>query len=617
MSVTIDKTQVPIGSKHPEKSLSVGISESVGTDKPVNAGMTAPGQTYTAAQFLVEQLLAWGVERIYGVIGDATLQLLDTLAEDGRISYIAAAHEGAAALMASAEAKLTGRMGVCIATSGPGIANLMNGLGDAHMDGASVLAITGQVDTDKIGTQAKQYIDQQRVAEPFTGLTRLLANPLALPEMLLECLTYSTLQGGVSHLSVPKDLWTKKLRGAVSPYMPYMHQPVHAPDDDVRELAEMLAGAERPVLLIGRGIEHVQAELLRLAERLNAAVVTTLPARPYFPNDHELYSGGLGQAGSQASSQLLGEADLIAILGATWWPKEYAPAGTKAKVVQIDATASNIGLGHPVDKGVVGDLRHVLPRVVELVEGLSGTGRVTSPGEDAGSEGKAKAGVVVDASAGTSSPDRSAWRKRVLTVTQEWKRQIEAEADQQGTGSPVKPQCLIRAISRAAAPDAVIAVDTGDHTLWFNRIFQAQPQQRILVSGRWRTLGFALPAAIAAQAAEPRRQVIALAGDGGVVQTIMELGTAVRYGLPVILIVCRNGSYAMEKHRMEQGGLEPLGARLESPDFAAIARACGGEGWQADTPDRLEECLRGALAARKPAVIDVSIDDTPVPHTHI
>jgi pyruvate oxidase len=578
------------------------------SEKPVNAGMTAPGQAYTTAQFLIEQLLAWGVERIYGVIGDATLHLLDALARDGRIQYIAAAHEGAASLMASAEGKLTGRIGVCIATSGPGIANLLNGLGDAHMDGTSVLAITGQVGTDQIGTKVKQYIDQQRVAEPFTGLTRLLANPLALPEMLLECLTYSTLQGGVSHLSVPKDLWTKQLRAAVRPYMPFMHQPVYAPDDEVRELSVMLAGAERPVLLVGRGIEHVQAEVRQLAERMNAPVVTTLPARPYFPNDHELYSGGLGQAGSEASSQLLGEADLIAILGATWWPKEYAPSGTRAKIVQIDAVPSNIGLGHPVDKGVVGDLRHLLPRVVELV---CGTGHAASSGEDAESKGQASA-------VGTSSsPDRSVWLRRVIAVRQAWKQQIEMEADQPGTGTPIKPQHLIRAISRAAAPDAVIAVDTGDHTLWFNRIFQAQPQQRVLVSGRWRTLGFALPAAIAAQAAEPRRQVIALAGDGGVVQTIMELGTAVRYGLPVILIVCRNGSYAMEKHRMEQGGLEPLGARLESPDFAAIARACGGEGWQADTPDRLEACLREALAARKPAVIDVHIDDTPVPHTHM
>jgi pyruvate oxidase len=554
-------------------------------DKPVNAGgKKASSQTCHVAQYVIEQLSAWGVKRIYGVLGDTYLHFLDSLAKDGRIQFVAAAHEGAAALMASGEAKLTGRVAVCMATSGPGIANLMNGLGDADMDGASVLAITGQVETSKIGTKTKQYIDQQRLVEPLAGRTHLLTHPSALSEILLDCLTYSSIQGGVSHLSVPKDLWKKELSAKVHPYPSHLHQTMIASESDIQQASAMLSAADRPVLLIGRGVEHAREQVVQLAEQLQAAVVTTLPARPYFPNDHELYVGGFGQAGSEASSLLLAEADVIAILGATWWPDEYAPSTAKTKVIQVDAVAANIGMGHSVDQGVVGDLGQIVPMLLKQTSGVG-------------------------------QRDRSSWQKRVRVVAGAWKQRIEAEAADEGT--PIKPQRLMRAISRAAAEDAVIAVDTGDHTLWFNRIFQAKPQQRILVSGRWRTLGFALPAAIAAQAEHPHRQVIALAGDGGVLQTIMELGTAVRCGLPVVLIVCSNGSYAMEKHRMTLGGLEPLGSRLENPDFAAIARACGGAGYQADTVDQLEQCLRQALAERRPAIVNVSIDDTVVPHTHM
>jgi pyruvate oxidase len=552
------------------------------TNKPVNAGQQGTARTFQAAQYVIEQLSAWGVKRIYGVLGDTYLHFLDALAKDGRIQFIAAAYEGAAALMASAEAKLTGRVAVCMATSGPGIANLMNGLGDAHMDGARVLAITGQVETNKIGTHTKQYIDQQRLIDPLAGRTHLLAHPSVLPEIMLDCLVYTSTQGNVSHLSVPKDLWTKELSGMVHPYAPHLHQMLAAPEVDIQELAAILSEAERPALLLGRGVEHLTKEVTLLAEQLNAVVVTTLPARPYFPNDHQLYAGGFGQAESEASSLLLSEADVIAILGATWWPDEYAPSTAKTRIVQVDAAAANIGMGHPVEKGVVGDLGKIVPMLLKLTAGAR---------------------------------DRSSWQKRVRAVTGAWRKRLEEEAAASST--PIKPQRLMRAISRAAAADAVLAVDTGDHTLWFNRIFQAQPQQRILVSGRWRTLGFALPAAIAAQAEHPHRQVIALAGDGGVLQTMMEFGTAVRYGLPVVLIVCSNGSYAMEKNRMVQGGLELLGSRLENPDFAAIAKACGGVGYSADTVDRLEQCLRQALAERKPAVVDVKLDDTMVPHTHM
>lgn len=530
-----------------------------------------------AAQFVLQQLKTWQVERIYGVIGDAILPLLDELGKQTGIRYIPCRHEGAAALMASAEAKLTGKPGVCMATSGPGAANLMNGLAEAQTDRAPVLAITGQVDAKEIGTKTKQYIDQQKLFAAVSARSELLAHADALPELMQQALLQSVTDGAVAQLSVPKDLWAAPVNGEVSRYPMHLHEPLAVPDSEIDQLAGLLAGAQKPVLLLGRGVKAAKEAALQLAEALSAAAITTLPARPLFPNDHELYAGGLGMAGSEASVRLLAESDRIVILGATWWPDEYVPTG--AKIVQVDLNRAAMGAGHPLERGVTGDLMQILPKLA--------------------------------ADPRLMGMDRSAWKARIREVAGEWKRQIEAEARQEGT--PVPPQAVIRILSEKASDNAVLAVDTGDHTLWFNRIFQAKPQQDILISGRWRTLGWALPAAIAAQLASPDRQVIAVAGDGGAVQTLMEFQTAVELGLPVVLIVMNNGCYAMEANRMKQAGMTLTGSAIRNPDFAMLAQACGGIGMKAATAGEFEQCLSRALGDRKPALIEVATAPVPVP----
>jgi pyruvate oxidase len=550
-------------------------------EKPVNANQPEAEAKYTTAQFILEQLKAWEVKRIYGVIGDATLGLLDELGKQDAIRYIPCRHEGAAALMASAEAKLTGKLAVCTATSGPGIANLINGLADAAADYAPVFAVTGQVDRAKIGTRTKQYIDQQKLAASVALPSELVTHPDALPELMEQALKEAFLQGKVAHLSIPKDLYPEKVKGEVKPYEAHLHQPLYASEQELDELAKLLSEADRPVLMIGRGVAAVCQHVKQLAESLSAAVVTSLPARPLFPNDHELYAGGIGQGGSEASAILLAESDCIVILGATWWPDEYVP--TQARIIQVDMNRTAIGAGKALAKGVVGDLNHIVP---ELVTGER-----------------------------MKSKDRSGWKSRITEVTAGWKRQLEAEAAQGGTAIP--PQRIISTIAKHAAENAVLAVDTGDHTLWFNRGFETKPGQEVLLSGRWRTLGFALPAAIAAKLTDPSRQVIAIAGDGGAVQTLLEFQTAVEQQLPIVLVIMNNSSYAMEKNRMVQAGLNPLGSVIQNPDFAKIAEACGGIGMKVDTADKLNDCLAQALRMDKPVLIDVVTAPTLVPHTQM
>ncbi|WJH34557.1 thiamine pyrophosphate-binding protein [Paenibacillus sp. CC-CFT747] len=506
-------------------------------------GNGMPGEDLTVAGYLIAQLEAWGVKRIYGVIGDANLRFLDELSRSSAIRYIACRHEGAAALMASAEAKLTGRIGVCLATSGPGAANLVNGLADAAMDYAGVLAITGQVETSKHGTRTKQFVNQQLLMQALTDQSRELVSGQALPELLHGLLVQALLHGKAAHLSVAKDVWEQKLTGRPIPYGSYLHQPLLTPREALEKAVEELSRAAKPVLYVGSGAGQVKEEVLSLAELLEAAVITTLPARPLFPNDHPRYAGGLGQAGSEAATVILRESDLILMLGATWWPDDYVP--TQARLIQIDRSPANLAVGHPLLHGIVGDLADCLPELLAMVRRLP-------------------------------QADRAAWVRRTAGVTAEWNSQLLMEAARET--HPLSPQMIMREIADAVPPNAVIAVDTGDHTIWFNRIYQAKRDQTVLVSGRWRTLGFALPAAIAAKLAQPERPVLAIAGDGGSIQTMMEFLTAVEHMLPLTVLILNNASYAMEANRMKKAGLAPLGSSIRNPDFPKLAEACGGAG---------------------------------------
>lgn len=306
--------------------------------------------------------------------------------------------------------------------------------------------------------------------------------------------------------------------------------------------------------------------------------MTTLPAKSCVPHDHRLYIGGLGQGGSNIAKDLLWEADGCLILGATWWPQGVVPASIP--VVQVDARPENIGDAMPVSAAVVGEMASVLPQLNRAI-----------------GEG-----------------DRFTWLQRVQDLKQGWKSQLEREAWMDT--EPIVPQRVVAALNRAVKPDAVITLDVGDHLLWFNRIFQAE-EQEILISGRWRTLGFALPAAMAAKLAEPERQVVALAGDGGFGTTLADLITAVTYELPVTIVLMNNGVYAMERNRMIRGGLKRLGGEVNNPDFVAMAEAFGAKGYRVRQTEELETALTAALASHRVSLVDVHCDDTIVPHTKL
>lgn len=529
----------------------------------------------TVANYIVSQWSEWGVQRVYGVLGDANLALLDALSRQRSVQYIACRSETTAALMASAEAKLTGNLAVCTATCGPGAALLLAGLGDAALDQVPVLAVTGQVPREKLGTGAKQELDQQLLFQEVASYSALTADARGLPLQLHLAMRTAVEQGGVGHLSVPKDVWSMPVTDPVFPPPPAKWKPAFS-SRDVSTAAEWLNQSQRPAMLVGRGGERAGRQIIAMAERLDAPVIATMPARSVIPNDQTLFVGGLGQAGSEPSTVLLHEADVCLILGATWWPQAEVPR--QIPIIQIDVDPRAIGRTVPVTVGIAGEVETVVPALSGLLQ----------------------------------QRDRSDWRARVRQLREDWERRLAAEVSQNGI--PIAPQRVIHAMSRCVAEDAVVAVDTGDHTLWFNRIFQSR-RQEILLSGRWRTLGFALPAALAAKLVHPDRQVVALAGDGGVMTTIADWVTASHYGLDITLVVMNNGSYAMEKNRMQLAGFSTMGSETANPDFSALSAACGGEGFIVDRPEDLEPVLRRALALSVPTIVDVRCSDVMVPHT--
>lgn len=529
------------------------------------------------SDLIVEQLSMWGVKSVYGVIGDAIFPLTDALAKQEAIKFYTTRHESTAAFMASAEAKLTGQLAVCIATSGPGLANLINGLADAYSDRAPVLVITGQVESYFVGTDRKQYIDQQALISPLAAYSDELAYPDSIVNLLTKAMKTAISQRKVTHLSIPKDM----LAAVVEKVQPRNPEPflTASPLADQQTIAaavDILNKAQRPVVMVGKGALGLTKQIIQIAEKLRAGVVNALPAKTVMPYSHPLALGGIGSGGTETSTKILEKADTLLIVGSSWWPKDYTPQ--QINIIQIDMIPENIGKNHEVKFGLVGDAKKIIPQLAEMLSNIP----------------------------------KPQWEEEIRTTKENWNERIKKEINQDG--SPIPPQRVIYALQQVIPHNAIITLDVGDHLVWFNRIFEAS-RQRILISGNWRSMGFGLPAALAAKIAQPQTPVVAIVGDGGIGMNLADFLTAVYYELPVVIAVLNNGCLAMERNRLKLGDLHQLGSGLYNPDFTAFAQSCGGLGIRVETSDQLDPALRRAFNAGKPVIVDIFTEPAVVPTT--
>ncbi|RKN85608.1 thiamine pyrophosphate-binding protein [Paenibacillus ginsengarvi] len=545
----------------------LNAKESSATPK-VNPRQRAP---QPVAQLILEQLKLWGVQRIYGVVGDTIFGLMDALAKQNAISFIAVKHESVAAMMASAEAKLTGKLGVCIAHMGPGLANLINGLGDAFLDKAPVLAITGQAPLGKIGTAYKQYINQQQMVHAVSPCSLLVVHPDAVVESLTQAMHTSVLHRTVSHLSIPLDLFG--MTTAMQPSEP-LYLPASVPNSsDLREALHLILSAQKPMILAGGGARSARESIQALADHWGCGIAMSYGAIGIIDDTHPLLLNGLGEGGNPYLAALFRKADVVLVLETSWWPEGMVP-GT-AKVIRVAKHQADLGTA-PADIRLAQDTASIIP---QWIEGLK------------------------------SYKPSSDWIYEVQQCKLKWAAQNENEKGQ--SGSPLSPSSIIGFMERYIAEDAVIALDEGDCTLWFMRNFRAK-HQHILYSEWWRTMGFGLPAAMAGQLCMPQKQVVCVTGDGGLGMVLADLTTAARYGLPVTVIVLNNGTLQMERDKMIMKGLKPEGTELTNPDFAKIAEACGWIAYRIENGEQLEKAWNQSRTSNNPVLLDVLT--APIPH---
>jgi acetolactate synthase-1/2/3 large subunit len=524
--------------------------------------------TRNGAQAIVEGLLAQGVEVVFGHPGGAILPLYDAL-HGSRLHHVLCRHEQGAAHAADGYARASGRVGVCLATSGPGATNLVTGLATAHMDSVPVVAITGQVPTALVGTDAFQEADVVGITLPVVKHSYQVRCAADLPRVLREAFHIAaTGRPGPVLVDVPKDVQLGPAPPAPEEPLAIRGYRLPGPPDPaaVREAAALCRASARPLLLVGGGAKDAAAEVARLQQALDCPVTATLMGLGVVPADHPAYLGMLGMHGSPAANWATAEADLLVVAGArlddrvTGDPKRFAPG---ARLIHIDLDAAEIGKIKRPDVALCTDCA---------------------------------AGLAALAAEIGSAP--RPWRPSAPAGYPE-----ETFADGRLSG----PQA-VRALRAACPPATTVVADVGQHQMWAAQHFGVGGPRRFLTSGGLGTMGYALPAAIGASLARPGEPVLCLTGDGSVQMTIQELATVASLELPVVIAVLNNGYLGMVRQWQELFFAERYAAsRLWNPDFCRLAEAYGIAGERVEDADALAAAARRAVAGGRPVLLDVRI----------
>ena len=515
-----------------------------------------------------------GADVAFGYPGGACLPLYDALPDHPGVHHVLVRHEQGAAHMADGYARATGRVGVCIATSGPGATNLVTGLACAYMDSVALVAITGQVATPMMGRDAFQETDVLGMVGPITKHSYLVERVEDIEPVIHRAFEVARAgRPGPVLVDIPKDIQLRTTGGQPRPADP-IRSSIGAGAAELDRAAALLAGAERPVIIAGHGVRlgRAHAELRVLAERLDAPVVTTLLGIGALPEDHRLAAGMLGMHGSASANRMVNDADVILGVGlrfddrVTGKISAFAP---NARVIHADLDATQLGKNVPTEVGIVADAGAVLFALTARLD------RVSRP-EWSGRLSAAKA------------------RPRLA----EYEDRVE-----------LPPRLVIRAIREAASDDAYFVADVGQHQMWAAQHLRLTHPDRFLTSGGLGAMGYALPAAIGAQLGRPLSEVWAIAGDGGAQMTIHELGTAVQENVPVKMAIMNNGYLGMVRQWQQlfhDGRISQT--PISSPDYVKLADAYGVLGIRVDRRVDLGPSLARARAHAGPVVLDIRIE---------
>lgn len=541
----------------------------------------------TAADLLIDRLIDWGVREVFGLPGDGINGIMEALRKrQDNIRFVHVRHEESAAFMACAYAKYTGRLGVCLATSGPGGIHLLNGLYDAKLDGQPVLAITGHAFHDLIDTHTQQDVNLDRLfSDVAVYNARVMGSAHVANVTDLACRTALNFRG-VAHLNIPTDIQDEKTDERSKRNVPHHTTEVPAmsarlpSEDDILRAASVLNEGKKIAILAGQGALAARSEIIAVAERLKAPIIKALLGKAVVPDDCPYTTGGIGLLGTKASQEALEDCDTLLIAGSSFPYIEFYPKPGKARCVQIDVDPSRIGLRYPIEVGVVADCAKALSALLPKLR-------------------KNKNRAFLD----DARKEMAKWDQLM--------RERSARREK-----PMKPQVVAWELGKRLEGTAIVSSDSGTISTWFARHIPVKDGQKHSLSGTLATMANGLPYTIAAQIAYPDRQCVGFVGDGGFTMLMGEFATAVKYQLPIKIVVVKNNSLGQIKwEQMVFLGNPEYGCDLNPIDFCRFAEACGGVGFRIDDPATCGTILDRALAVNGPVIIEAVVDphEPPMP----
>jgi pyruvate dehydrogenase (quinone) len=535
------------------------------------------------ADVLVGVLEQIGVRQIFGLIGDSLNPLGDAVRRS-KIEWIGVRHEEGAALAAAGQAKLTGRLGVCCGTTGPGSTHLVAGLYEAARDHAPVLALSGDMVSKMRGLDYFQATEPDLLFRDVSLYTETVTSAAQAPALIHQAISAAYAGRGVAHLTLPLDVMKAKADGGVASIATLRSPPEFAANAaDITAVAQRIEAADNITIMCGNGCHGAADELRALSDRLKAPLIHSVKGKDIMPFDDPRWMGGIGMIGTKADYDAIMHCDLLLMLGTDYPFSEFLPQ--KGAVIQIDERAVALGRRAATELGVRGSVRPTVKLLLDQVAAKSD----------------------------------GSFFERVTSERRKWDAMLDKQADPKRSRDRIHPQAVARAVSDAAKPDAVFLIDVGINTLWSGNWIRQSGSQRILGSFNNAAVGTALGQANGIQALDRSRQVIVLTGDGGFNMLMCEFMTAVHHKLPVKVIVYNNSRLGLIFLEAEGVGLPAFREAIEfpNPDFVALARACGAHGFKAEHPDELHGAIAEALAADGPAIVDcvVVADEMPnMPH---
>ena len=528
-----------------------------------------------AAELLVRCLENEGVQLVFGVPGEETLELMNAFL-DSRIRFIETRHEQGAAFMADVYGRLSGKAGVCLSTLGPGATNLLTGVADAYLDRAPLVAISGQASLNRRHKESHQYIDVMSMFKPVTKWNTSIPKVEVIPEAVRKAFKIAqTEKPGSTHLELPEDVAEEPIDDP-STLQPLLVQAPHTPEPlhgQIARAVQAIAGARRPVILAGNGVirGHAHDAVRQFARQLGIPVLHTFMAKGVLPDNDPLSLYTIGLQARDYSAVVMEQADVVVAIGYDF--VEYAPCfwnpSRDKHIVHVDVSPAEVDEHYIIEVGVLGDI-----------------------------------GLSLDHLGKGLTPFNSSWAQGARKTVVEG---FEAELGL-ARSWPMRPQHVLRDLRMVLDPDDLVICDVGAHKLWMARMFPCEVPNSCVIANGLAAMGIALPGAIAAKLVFPERRVVAVTGDGGFLMNSQELETAVRLGLPLTVLIWRDDGYGVIRWKQQLRFGRTSSVEFGNPDFVKFAESFGAIGYRVKDPSELRPMLVDALKSRVPAVIDCPVD---------